>query len=349
MEQPGCKVRLQLIGHTVLDQDSSPAQLRDALEDFLALCAEQGGVVADPCFDAWSGDALLQQGVAISPAAAAHCVRDYRRTVVYTRALYAAIKRALIRFPDARLQVLYAGCGPYASLLLPVIQLFEPGQLELHLLDYHQESLDCVAQILAACGLDLWDVQLVQADACLYQHPAALHVVIAETMQKSLEQEPQFAVTANLAPQCVRDGLFLPQMIQVSLSLIPKLAEERGSTGQHDQAPTDRQIYPVLILSPDSAAQAEVRALRDVSLALPVEMIALPELLGLSDFNAQYIVQLQTRIHVFGEQWLLEGEAEITLPMPVSVAATAERFDQLGVQYRLGSYPAFSVKGCNAS
>ena len=89
-------MKLKDIADTLLDEASPPAQLQAALNAFVQLCSAVGGVIPDRSFDAWAGDSLLQDGVAISPEAAAHCVRDTQRSVVFIRAAFAAIKTAKI-------------------------------------------------------------------------------------------------------------------------------------------------------------------------------------------------------------------------------------------------------------
>ena len=104
-------INLAEIGDIILNESSSADQLRQALDDFVLVSGEIGGVKSDPSFDAWATDTFLQSGVAINPAAAGHCARDYWRSVVFIRALYAAISDCLARFPQKPLVILYAGCG----------------------------------------------------------------------------------------------------------------------------------------------------------------------------------------------------------------------------------------------
>ena len=95
-------MKLKTIADTLLNEASSPADLRTALNAFAQLCSDISGVIPDPSFDAWAEDSLLKDGVAISPEAAAHCVSDTQRTVVFIRAAYAAItasQTALYRRP----------------------------------------------------------------------------------------------------------------------------------------------------------------------------------------------------------------------------------------------------------
>ena len=84
-------MKLKDIADTLLDEASPSAQLQAALNAFVQQCSAVGGVIPDRDFDAWAGDSLLQDGVAISPEAAAHCVHDTQRTVVFIRAAFAAV------------------------------------------------------------------------------------------------------------------------------------------------------------------------------------------------------------------------------------------------------------------
>ncbi len=77
---------------TLLNEAGSPAKLRDALNTFTQRCSDVRGHLTRPQLNAWAGDALLKDGVAISPPAAAHSVNDTRCSVVFIRAVYAAIE-----------------------------------------------------------------------------------------------------------------------------------------------------------------------------------------------------------------------------------------------------------------
>lgn len=340
---------LTRISDTLVDETSSPAQLRKALDAFALLCSEISGVVPDRSFDAWAGDSLLDNGVAINPQAAAHCVQDYNRSVVFIRAVYAAIKTARERFADAPTQVLYAGCGPFATLLLPLLGRFRAGQLEVHLLDIHQRSLDSVGQLIEHFGLHTHRINAVQGDACSYQHPGRPHVIIAETMQKSLEQEPQFAVTANLAPQLCTRGIFIPQKIEVELCLAHLDSEvalfKRDNTIDGSalvKAGKRHVLATVFSLTPQHAATLLREAShneRTGALELNPTTIKIPAVAQLNSFDAL----LFTRIQAYCQYQLQDYESEITLPLRCSEMLPLKAGEPYRVSYQLGSYPKFSL------
>lgn len=348
-------MKLELIAETILDEASTLGQLRRALEDFSALCSYAGGVEPNRSFDAWAEDSLLRSGVAINSQAAAHCVTDYRRTVVFLRGIHAALTMALEQFPGVPLKVLYAGCGPYGTLLLPLLQRFDPVGLDLTLLDYHPESLESVARLIEFFGYENYQINLQQGDACEYQHPEPLHLVIAELMQKALEQEPQFAVTANLAPQMCRDGVFIPQRIEVQLCL-GSWAKERAvfkrdgmvDTASLEEAGSRVPLGTVFTLVPQQAAPLEKTAVNNrltgtkELLSKPIEV---PMLSNIEDFD----VLLLTRIWVFDQHHLTDYEAEITLPSYCSDLAHVNAGDCIHVSYELGGYPKFKVENAGGS
>ena len=347
---PEYPTQLNDIGAVLLAESSSPEQLNDALNRFVQLCAAAGGVQPDPAFDAWAGDSFLADGVAIAPEAAAHCVRDCRRTVVFIRGVFAALEQARLSFPGETLHILYAGCGPYATLLLPLLSRFDPAELDISLLDIHRRSLDSVDAILEHFDLAHYAARTVCADACTYRHPCSLHLVISETMQKSLEQEPQFALTAQLAPQLHEGGIFIPGKIAVRLCLAQLDEEQEQATNPVDfgngvpHSSSDHyNLGSVLTLTPEAALpllQAAVFHQGRRKWELPPAVFGIPELHSPAGFAAA----LFTRIQVYGAHWLEDYDAEITLPQrctDLSPLVAGERWE---ISYQLGGYPRFDVR-----
>jgi len=174
---------LAKLSKAILDEASSSTQLASSLDKFASLCSKVSGVQADVCYNAWAPDTFLENGVAINPQAAAQCVKDYHRSVMFIRGVYAAISKQLLEKSGEVVSILYAGCGPYATLLLPLLEHFHPDQLEVYLLDVHQESLDSVSLLLKSFQLSTYNVTTLHHDACKYQHPVPLDIILTETMQ----------------------------------------------------------------------------------------------------------------------------------------------------------------------
>jgi hypothetical protein len=338
-------MNIQSISDTILDETSSPQELRDALNTFSTACSNFTGILPDPSFDAWAEDSLLPSGVAINPEAAAHCTHDYQRSVVFIRGAHAAINALRARCTDTPLEILYAGCGPFATLLVPLLSRFSPDELNITLLDIHQRSLDSAALVLKNFGLSTHKVTAVQGDACFYKHPDKLHLIIAETMQKSLEQEPQFAVTANLAPQIFAEGVFIPKRIDVNLALA-NLKEEKVFYDNSTSLKNGPRRYPIATLCSLSAENAFAQSHtakknpHTNKLELPPTLVKIPLVDSISRLNAA----LFTRIIVYEHYCLEDYEAEITLPLRCYELEPLSGGEQYIVSYQLGAYPKFNFE-----
>lgn len=157
-------------------------------------------------------------GIALSSFHASICIDDALRTARFIKSVYSAILALQERFPNQKSTILYAGCGPYATLLLPLLPLFSIDDLDIILLDINKSSILSVKKIIAAIGLEQYKIQTVQADATKYKKPdsCTIHLLITETMFKALLMEPQVLVTKNLVPQLDPNGILIPQEINLS-------------------------------------------------------------------------------------------------------------------------------------
>jgi hypothetical protein len=306
-------VSLEQIARVLLDEASPQHLVEAALDRYSRICAEATGVVPDAGFGAWEEDRFLDSGIAISPRAAANCVTDYRRTLVFLRAVHAALTKLQATHDTGVVDVLYAGCGPWATLLLPLLDEFPPERLRVRLLDAHASALESVRRLVELFGLEAHAISTEVADASIYRCTVAPQLIVAETMHKALEQEPQYAVTANLAPQLAPDGIFVPERIDVDLCV-----------------------------SRDGARQRLGRLLSLSAQVHPVpEPVWLPVPSGL-DVDAGQL-ELVTSIRVFEDHWLLPGEAHITLPRPCPGLLPLAAGARLRVEFRCGTFPVFEI------
>ena len=114
---------------------------------------------------------------------------------------------------------MYAGCGPYATLLTPLLPLFKAEEIEVILIDINEYSIQSAKEIIVKLQLEDYIADAVCTNAINYKKPESwpLHLLISETMFNALTREPQLAITANLAPQLVHNGILIPEEVNIDL------------------------------------------------------------------------------------------------------------------------------------
>jgi hypothetical protein len=141
------------IADELLFRQEDDGRLRAAATELYSLCSSVAGMGESSTHAGDLNETGLPNGKAISPKDAARCILDYRRTSKFLRGARAAIVEARKRFPNTAVEILYAGCGPFAPLAVPLTSRFSPGEVQFTLLDIHQRSLDGARRIFQALGL----------------------------------------------------------------------------------------------------------------------------------------------------------------------------------------------------
>jgi hypothetical protein len=213
--------------------------------------------------------------------------------------------------------VVYAGTGPFATLLLPLLPRLAPPGLRVTFIDVHERSTAAVSRLVAALGVSHAVARVVTADAAAYRHGSGIHVAITETMQRALENEPQVAVSRNLAAQLAPGGILVPERISVHLGL--------WSPGQ-PRGGENRQVELLELRSDVEGGMAPVFGAGLV--------VAVPRPRG------SEALALLTRVGVFGRHRLGVNDSAITLPR-VMPSLLARAGHLVRVRYAGNARPGF--------
>lgn len=311
----------------LLSPEVNADQLYNAANDYYKFLTGITGIDDDSENPEDSVETILKNGKAISPRDAARCVLDFFRTSRFLQGIHAAIDAAKQRFPNEKIEILYAGCGPFAALVVPFGLKFSSDEICFTLIDFHKCSLDSAAKIFQKLECEHFISEYIQADASVFraENNKKFHIIITETMQKTLEKEPQVAITLNLADQLRKNGIFIPQKITIK-ACFADLQKEVNS----DIKTKIGRIFlgDIFELSAENATDKK--------------SLFLPKIVNVSsDIVDPVNLILLTKIEIFGSFGLDDYHSGITYPTILDDFSKIKAGQKIEFQYIPGENPHF--------
>ncbi|NLQ24796.1 phytanoyl-CoA dioxygenase family protein [Shewanella sp. S-1] len=262
-------------------------------------------------------------GKAVSLTTAAQCAEDPERGRVFIQGIYQAIQDRLKAHPGQIVNILYAGTGPFAWLLLPLLPLFSASQIQVTLLDIHQASLDKVTKLIEHFDLADRVVESACADVTLWQPNTVVKfdVILSETMKHFLQQEPQVQIFTHLQAYLADDGVLIPQNIELDAWLECRTVQDFVET---------HYLGPLFALNLQTA-----RLLASGDRSFLAGTLLLP------DFSPSAVtLKFTTSIQVYGNSTLSEYQSQLTLPR-YRREHWLKPLSCLAFRYEQGTHPDF--------
>jgi hypothetical protein len=268
---------------------------------------------------------FLASGKAISPSYAALCLLEMSRTAKFLRGINKAIKQKQSEITNRPLQILYAGTGPYGTLLLPLMSIYSPEDFQVDLLDINEISKNALEKLIGELGLEQFIGESYLCDATTFTSEKEYDLVISETMQAALKKEPQVAIMQNLIPQMGSDVIFIPEAITISATL-------------------QSRWY----LNPEKEVDTNFKVLIEKDL-FTVDK----HHLDLNDYHNELILRdpvgecnklvLNTVISVFKDEVLKDSDCSLTLPLKVC-ELNNDQTGKISFWYEQGELPGVRVQ-----
>lgn len=282
-------------------------------------------------------DLALSTGYALSPAFAALCVSDIIRTRQFIRGVYFAVRDVVRQRGTAHL--CYAGTGPFASLVLPVLTAFSPDELQITGLEVNEGTIRFLRKLLPLLEVEPYFIGLTQVDATSYKFPPdqQVDILLSETMQQALVKEQQVPIVFNLLPQCGPATILLPAAIKIDLALFnPSSFSDVNSDPEEHYV----QVLPLFTLDRDfalqHAAQWQSNSLGYTIPLLNGYLVAVPD-----GSKHDHLVVL-TSIRVYGDEWIDWSASGLTVPKVLaSVQVGADSPQQITLTYVLDEHPHY--------
>lgn len=258
----------------------------EATNELYEIFSVKAGVYAGDLTHESFSDA--KSGKAVSQVIAAHCLKDIARTSRFLRGIYRAINDQL-KLKDS-VHILYAGCGPYATLFTPLAQFFDPAQVQVTMLEIGQVPMANAQKVYEQLELTDYVKAWVNGDGTDpdIQFDELFDIIVSETMQVALKKECQVPLTRNLVRFLKEDGTFVPQNIKVEATMenpkVSGLPDELliGSIYELDYKNVPKKNY-------------------EIQLDLPSE-----------DYQ---MLMMKTSIQTYQDEWLKDNESGLTIKL----------------------------------
>lgn len=285
-------------------------------------------------------DIYLPDGKAIGPIWAAMCVKEFMRTKRFISGIFKAANEAKKRFPNTRLHILYAGTGPFATLVLPLTAFYASSEISFTLLEINEQSIKYLEKVIKTFEIQEYIKSIVCCDATKYKIDSnvPVHIIISETMLNALQKEPQAAITLNLAPQLIEDGIFIPQNITVEAGLFNPSKHIEKSINPDLPEPCYHILDSLFELNKDTYKSAP-----DYNNGLSEYMFKSKEvILSNADNGVDYPqLCLFTTIQVFDDEYLSHWQSSLNMPKKVADLNKDKPINKVEFKYVISSSPKF--------
>ena len=115
----------------ILNENSQFRDIKNAIEEFYSFYSSITGISGRMNEIKEISNYTSANGIILSSQNAAGQIFDYIRTTKFLRALKLAIDHSLDNSNNNPIKILYAGPGPYGSLLLPLLCLYEASKIKI--------------------------------------------------------------------------------------------------------------------------------------------------------------------------------------------------------------------------
>jgi len=321
---------LKKITSILLDKTSDYSAILNACSSLKDLFYTATGF--DDSLQLYEKKIVTGAGHAIGPVQAALCITDMMRTRVFLMGICDAIEKQLTMNPGKPVVVMYAGTGPFATLLTPLTTVFSASQLKMVLLEINFVSKDYLEKTIRCFAMQEYVSDVIIADATTYKVPDNYipDIIVSETMKPALKDEPQVNIVANLLSQFPH-ALLIPESIKVSAALMGNIADADFSM---------KHLHDLLEVSARTMIPLNDQK-NNMTVFSEGVMVEIPEYPG-RDLST---LVLDTEVTVFNGHILHFNECGLTIPVKVmDLASTAEWPLKLNFRYERKPLPGFIIQ-----
>lgn len=278
-------------------------------------------------------DLEFENGIALCTTFAALCTHDIIRTRQFVRGIYQAIIDRKEEKSDP-IHIFYAGTGPFATLVLPILTKFSSDEIQLTLLDVNEKTLDYLKKTIEYLSLEDFIQEIICSDATSYKFEKnkTIDILISETMQHALVKEQQVPIMMNLVSQLPENTIVIPNNIRLELAL--------QNTNVDNIIMNRPELYYQKIDRLWDFSSSFMRETKSNKLDfLLCEKLNFRECSGTWD---QLVVL--TEIQVYKDEWIRTDKSGLTIPRRLFQLKNGNNKNFISVRYLIKEEPDFEYQ-----
>ncbi|REE82872.1 hypothetical protein BX611_0147 [Lutibacter oceani] len=282
-------------------------------------------------------DIEFENGKALGTYWAALCLDGLLRTRQFIRGINEAIKEKTNN--KKPIHILYAGTGPFATLILPFIFRYSKQDIKYTFLEINPFSFKLLKNVILKLGLEEYNISLINSDATKYQVDSKNEpdIIISETMQNALAKEQQVPIFLNLMRQVKNETIFIPEKINLFIGL--KKAEIPLEEIQSKDYKKEMKVFEVSKESMFPSNNLNKATATEVSFTKKQTIIRNEKLKG---FNQIVII---TEIQVYKNEKIEINESGLTTPLFIKdIPNDLKSSISIDTQYIISSEPKLEYK-----
>lgn len=284
-------------------------------------------------------DIQLENGVAVGADWAAYCLNDFMRSRQFMRGVLKAVEK-LRSEKEGPIQIFYAGTGPFASLILPLLIKYKAEEISFHFLEINVHTLAYLKRLIRVLEIEPYVKHIACADASTYQIQDAeeIDILISETMQQALLKEQQVPIMLNLVPQLKEEVILIPERIELELALRKNSSQLSNLNLAQFEALTELLVFDKSFIR----AQQNKPLLKKEKGSF--ELCKQLNFRNLKEPKANSLAIL-TSIQVFEKEWLGLRESSLTIPkFLLDFDSMDKNLDKISMKYVIKSEPGFEYE-----
>ncbi|NNE27166.1 MAG: hypothetical protein HKN09_10005 [Saprospiraceae bacterium] len=334
--------RLSEISQIIIKDEIDYLELKEALNSFKELLLEISEMTNEDLNN--RDNIYLDSGKAIAPEWAIRCVDDLLRTKRFICGVYKAVLKVKEQSDKKPIYILYTGTGPFATLVLPLITLFSPEEIQFILVEINTISYEQAKKVFKAFNAEAYINEFHQADAATLKldSPERIDIHVVECLQHALAREPQVTITYNIISQLKRSAILIPQNIELSiLQINPNLHQEHMMNTN-----SEKILKPFLIKSEPVYALNKDEVLNSKALDENGQLIFPKKVISIDNPDSASFSQLAigTDITVFEDERLGFAESGLTIPKIIGYQREGQRINAVETQYINSNDPELTTK-----